>query len=137
MDFNELIKRFISTGTYLRERAVVAVNRAATVRNWCFGIFIVEYEQNGEDRAQYGERLIERLSFSLTERGMKGVSVTALKLCRQFYLAYPEIGQTLTDQFEIPLHKSISDVFVSKYKLALPTEEELKRFIQKELQAEH
>jgi hypothetical protein len=101
MDFNELIQRFISAGTYLRERAVVAVNRAATVRNWCFGIFIVEYEQNGEDRAQYGERLIERLSSSLTERGMKGVSVTALKLCRQFYLAYPEIGQTLTDQFEI------------------------------------
>lgn len=110
MDFNELIQRFISAGTYLRERAVVAVNRAATVRNWCFGVFIVEYEQNGEDRAQYGERLIERLSSSLTERGMKGVSVTALKLCRQFYLAYPEIGQTLTDQFEIPLHKSIFDV---------------------------
>jgi len=110
MDFDELIQRFVSAGTYLQERAVIAVNRAATVRNWCFGVFIVEYEQNGEDRAQYGERLIERLSSSLTERGMKGVSVTALKLCRQFYLAYPEIGQTLTDQFEIPLHKSISDV---------------------------
>src|SRR4030067_3066462 len=110
MDFEELLRRFISAGAYLQERAVVAVNRAATVRNWCFGIFIVEYEQNGEDRAQYGEGLIERLSSSLTERGMKGVSVTALKLCRQFYLAYPEIGQTLTDQFEIPLHKSISDM---------------------------
>ena len=110
MDFDELIQRFVSAGTYLQEGAVIAVNRAATVRNWCFGVFIVEYEQNGKDRAQYGERLIERLSASLTERGMKGVSVTALKLCRQFYLAYPEIGQTLTDQFEIPLHKSISDV---------------------------
>jgi predicted nuclease of restriction endonuclease-like (RecB) superfamily len=110
MDFDELIQRFVSAGTYLQERAAIAVNRAATVRNWCFGVFIVEYEQNGEDRAQYGERLIERLSASLTERGMKGVSVTALKLCRQFYLAYPEIGQTMTDQFEIPLHKTISDV---------------------------
>ena len=110
MDFDELIQRFVSAGTYLQERAVIAVNRAATVRNWCFGVFIVEYEQNGEDRAQYGERLIERLSASLTERGMKGVSVTALKLCRQFYFAYPEIGQTMTDQFEIPLQKTISDV---------------------------
>jgi predicted nuclease of restriction endonuclease-like (RecB) superfamily len=109
MDFDELIQRFVSAGTYLQERAVIAVNRAATVRNWCFGVFIVEYEQNGEDRAQYGERLIERLSASLTERGMKGVSVTALKLCRQFYLAYPEIGQTLTDQFEILLGKTIPD----------------------------
>jgi predicted nuclease of restriction endonuclease-like (RecB) superfamily len=109
MDFDELIQRFVSAGTYLQERAVIAVNRAATVRNWCFGVFIVEYEQSGEDRAQYGERLIERLSASLTERGMKGVSVTALKLCRQFYLAYPEIGQTLTDQFEILLGKTIPD----------------------------
>jgi predicted nuclease of restriction endonuclease-like (RecB) superfamily len=108
MVFNELIQSFISAGAYLQERAVVAVNRAATVRNWYFGLFIVEYEQNGEDRAQYGERLIERLSASLTGRGMKGVSVTSLKLCRQFYLVYPEIGQTLTDQFEIPLGKSIS-----------------------------
>jgi len=109
MDFKELLQRFVSAGTYLQARAVIAVNRAATVRNWFFGVFIVEYEQNGEDRAQYGERLIERLSASLTERGMKGVSVTALKLCRQFYLAYPEIGLTLTDQFEIPLRKTIPD----------------------------
>src|SRR4030043_1735236 len=109
MDFDELIQRFVSAGTYLQERAVIAGDRGSTGANWCFGVFIFEYEQNGEDRAQYGERLIERLSASLTERGMKGVSVTALKLCRQFYLAYPEIGQTLTDQFEIPLRKTISD----------------------------
>lgn len=110
MDFEQLLQRFVSTGAYLQKHAVVAVNRAATVRSWCFGIFIVEYEQNGEDRAKYGERLIESLSATLTERGMKGVSVTALKLCRQFYLAYPEIGQTLTDQFDIPLRKTIPDV---------------------------
>ena len=109
MNFEQLLQRFVSAGEYLQERAVVAVNRAATARNWCFGVFIVEYEQNGEDRAQYGERLIERLSASLTGRGMKGVSVTALKLCRQFYLAYPEIGQTLSGQFEIPLSKTIPD----------------------------
>ena len=109
MDFEQLLQRFVSAGVYLQERAVVAVNRAATVRNWCFGVFIVEYEQNGEDRAQYGERLIERLSASLTGRGLNGVSVTALKLCRQFYLAYPEIGQTLTDQVETTLRKTISD----------------------------
>jgi predicted nuclease of restriction endonuclease-like (RecB) superfamily len=40
---------------------------------------------------------------------MKGVSATALKLCRQFYLTYPEIGQTLSDQFDIPLRTAISD----------------------------
>jgi len=117
MDFEQLLQRFVSAGEYLQERAVVAVNRAATVRNWCFGVFIVEYEQNGEDRAKYGERLIEQLSASLTERGLKGVSVTALKLCRQFYLAYPEIGQTLTDQFEVNLRKTIPD---TAFRVKLP-----------------
>lgn len=111
-DFEHLLQRIVTTGTYLQERAFVAVNRAATVRNWCFGLFIVEYEQNGEDRAQYGERLIERLSTSLTDLGMKGVSATALKLCRQFYLTYPEIGQTLSDQFDIPLRTAISDAAI-------------------------
>src|SRR5208283_5890513 len=117
MDFEQLLQRFVSAGEYLQERAVVAVNRAATVRNWCFGVFIVEYKQNGEDRAKYGERLIEQLSASLTERGLKGVSVTALKLCRQFYLAYPEIGQTLTDQFEVNLRKTIPD---TAFRVKLP-----------------
>lgn len=107
-DFEHLLQRIISTGTYLQERAFVAVNRATTVRNWCFGLFIVEYEQNGEDRAQYGERLIERLSASLTDRGMKSVSTTALRLCRQFYLTYPGIHQTLSDEFDIPLRTAIS-----------------------------
>lgn len=109
MDFEQLLDRFVSAGAYLQERAFAAVNRAVTIRNWCFGVFIVEYEQNGKDRAQYGERLIERLSASLTERGLKGVSVTALKLCRQFYLVYPEIGQTLIDQFNIPSLKTLPD----------------------------
>ena len=108
-DFEHLLQRIVTTGAYLQERAFVAVNRATTVRNWCFGLFIVEYEQNGEDRAQYGKRLIERLSTSLAERGMKGVSATILKLCRQFYLTYPEIGQTLSDQFDTPLCTVVSE----------------------------
>lgn len=108
-NFDQLLQRLAGTDEYLQKRAVVAVNRAATLRYWCFGVFIVEYEQNGEDRAQYGKRLLESLSASLKGRGMKGVSVTALKLCRQFYLVYPEIGQTLSDQFEIPHRKAISE----------------------------
>ena len=85
------------------------VNRSTTIRNWCFGVFIVKYEQQGEDRARYGERLIENLSASLSKRGLKGVSATTLKLCRQFYLAYPDIGQTLSDQFDISFREIIQD----------------------------
>lgn len=112
IDFDLLLQRLVRTDEYLQKQAVLTVNRAVTLRNWCFGLFIVEYEQTGEDRAQYGKRLIESLSTSLKEQGMKGVSVTALKLSRQFYLVYPQIGQTLTDQFEIPLRKTISDASI-------------------------
>ena len=86
---------------------MAVVNRSMTIRNWCFGVFIVKYEQQGEDRARYGERLIENLSASLSKRGLKGASVTTLKLCRQFYLVYPDIGQTLSDQFDISFREII------------------------------
>jgi hypothetical protein len=132
MDFDQLLQNLVGIGEYLKDRAVAVVNRTMTVRNWCFGVFIVEYEQQGEDKAKYGERLIENLSASLSERGVKGVSVTTLKLCRQFYLLYPEIGPTVSDQL-VATAGMDNQVFVSKYKLALPTEEELKVFIQKEL----
>jgi predicted nuclease of restriction endonuclease-like (RecB) superfamily len=109
MDFEQLLQRLLGIGQYLQGRAVAVVNRTTTVRNWCFGVFIVEYEQHGKDRARYGERLIESLSGSLSERGLKGVSTTALKLCRQFYLTYPDIGQTVSDQFDTPFRKTIPE----------------------------
>jgi predicted nuclease of restriction endonuclease-like (RecB) superfamily len=107
--FDQLLQQLVKADEYLQKRAVAAVNCSATLRNWLFGLFIVEYEQNGEDRAQYGKQLLENLSEYLKKQGMKGVSFTALKLYRQFYLIYPQIGQTLTDQFEILLKKAISE----------------------------
>lgn len=109
MVFDQLIQNLIGIGEYLQDSAVAVVNRSMTIRNWCFGVFIVEYEQQGEDKAKYGERLIENLSMSLSKRGVKGVSVTTLKLCRQFYLVYPEIGQTVSDQFDSSFSKIIQD----------------------------
>lgn len=107
MDFDQLLKNIIEIGDYLQGKTLAVVNRSMTIRNWCFGLFIVEYEQEGKDKAKFGERLIESLSVSLSEKGVKGASVTTLKLCRQFYLAYPEIGPTLSDQFDIDFNKII------------------------------
>jgi predicted nuclease of restriction endonuclease-like (RecB) superfamily len=67
------------------------------VRNWLFGWYIVEYEQEGADRAEiYGKRLIDRLSKSLKDRGLRGISPTNLRKFREFYVAYPEIQQTVS-----------------------------------------
>jgi hypothetical protein len=75
-----------------QETAVRAVNRMATLRNWLIGSYIVEYEQNGEDRAKYGEQLLARLAESVNE---KGINVTTLEQSRRFYIYYPELLREL------------------------------------------
>ena len=63
---------------------------------------IVEEEQTGADRAQYGQYILKELSEYLTKNFGKGFSVTNLKQMRQFYLVYAQdqIGQTVSDQFK-------------------------------------
>ncbi|WP_448105499.1 DUF1016 N-terminal domain-containing protein [Pedobacter panaciterrae] len=59
---------------------------------------MVEFEQHGEDRASYGNAILKNLAVKLIH--IKGMSMSNLKLVRQFYQIYPEIGQTLSDQFD-------------------------------------
>ena len=63
------------------------VNTALTICNWIIGYYILEYEQRGEDRAEYGERLFKNFAERLKKGGLKGLSFTALHLCKQF--SYP------------------------------------------------
>ena len=72
---------------------VKAINRFATIRNYVIGFYIVEYEQHGNDRAKYGDRLLKRLAESVNKRG---INETILKNCRRFYLTYPQIKDYLT-----------------------------------------
>ena len=72
---------------------VKAINRFATIRNYVIGFYIVEYEQHGNDRAKYGDRLLKRLAERVNRRG---INETVLKNCRRFYLAYPQIKDYLT-----------------------------------------
>lgn len=81
-----------------QRQAVQAVNLALTLRNWLVGYHIVEYEQHGSDRAQYGERLLEQLSQDLRKQLGRGFGRRNLFLFRDFYLRYP-IVQSLIAQF--------------------------------------
>ena len=72
-----------------------AINRFATIRNYVIGFYIVEYEQNGSDRAKYGDRLLKRLAEKVNKRG---INETLLKVSRSFYQAYPQIQEYLTGQ---------------------------------------
>ena len=76
-----------------------AVNQLMTLRNWAIGYYIVEYEQGGSDRAEYGTRLLKTLEEQIAEKGMNS---TLFKWCRQFYILYPQIGATVSRQFSLP-----------------------------------
>jgi predicted nuclease of restriction endonuclease-like (RecB) superfamily len=87
------------SGLYQRVRAILneAQNRAARSVNsemvrayWLIGQAIVEHEQAGQDRADYGARLIESLAERLHAEKVKGFSKNNLWYMRQFYLSFPE-----------------------------------------------
>ncbi|GJQ50912.1 MAG: hypothetical protein HKUEN01_32980 [Candidatus Kuenenia stuttgartiensis] len=86
-NFNLLLNGIKSIHRQLQDSAAKAVNKLLTIRNWLIGYYIVEYEQNGEDSVQYGEKLLENIVSNLPDLGF---SKTNLKLFRQFYLTYPQ-----------------------------------------------
>lgn len=83
-----------------RRKAFSAVNFAMVEAYWQIGKRIVEEEQRGEERAEYGAYLIKDLSRRLTEEFGRGFTGTNLKYFRQFYLAFPESakGHAVCDQ---------------------------------------
>lgn len=86
--FDSLVRHIQSVGDALRQDAHVVINRNVTTRAWLTGYYIVEYEQNGSDRARYGDHLLQNLSRRL---GGKSYSATNLRSYRLFYLFYPEL----------------------------------------------
>jgi hypothetical protein len=96
-DFHALVSLCLQAHEQMQQQAAKTVNRLLVVRNWLIGRHIVEYEQQGSDRARYGRRLIAALSECLRSQGLNGCSATNLKQCRTFYLSYKGIGQTASD----------------------------------------
>lgn len=92
--FADLVGAIRNVHHYSHREAVKAVNRYATMRNWLIGFFIVEYQQKGNDRATYGEKLLKRLEESLD---MRGLNVTLFQNSRLFYAMYPQVA----DLFQI------------------------------------
>ncbi len=74
-----------------------AVNQLLTIRNWAIGCYIVEYEQEGCDRAKYGARLLQNLADKLS---IKGLDRSTLNICRLFYIRYPQICATVSHKLQ-------------------------------------
>lgn len=92
------------------------VNTTQVVANWLIGREIVEEEQKGDVRAEYGKNLLVRLSKSITRDFGGGYSVQNLRFIRQLYLTYPalitehEIRYALRSEFASPLLSRGSDI---------------------------
>ena len=103
MKFESLVSTIEQTHSHFQEQAVKAVNISFTIRNYLIGFYIVEFEQNGEDRAAYGSKLLDSLA---TKLSIKGLVSAEISRCRQFYFCYPQILGALTQEFKnlVPQH---------------------------------
>jgi predicted nuclease of restriction endonuclease-like (RecB) superfamily len=104
LHFENLVNNIEQIHHHFQQQAVKAVNVSLTIRNWLIGFYIVEFEQNGADRAKYGEKLMKSLSDKISG---KGLSETNLKLSRQFFKVYPEMMELFNSSFKSLLPKTI------------------------------
>ena len=99
--YDDLCSGVISLLEYARRTASRVVNHVMTVTYWELGRRIVEHEQQGSERAKYGERLLEQLAKDLTERLGRGFARTNLSQMRLFFLTHREIIQTPSELFDL------------------------------------
>lgn len=90
--FNDLASIVQTTHDAAQSSAVKAINRMQTMRNWLIGYYIVEFEQHGKDRAEYGTQLLKKLEERVDR---KGLTTTLFKWARKFYRLYPQMMEIL------------------------------------------
>ncbi len=111
ISFEQLAQKIITVDDSMRGVAVKTINQATTLRNWIIGCYIVEYEQNGSDRAKYGDNLLKSLEKRI---GQKGLNVTLFQLSRLFYRDYPHIGTLVSANHATALHKlPLSEIYAT------------------------
>lgn len=108
LTFGQLVASIRQADHYFSSQANRAVNVGLTLRNWAIGFYIREYEQNGTDRAKYGQELLVRLSQQLKETGALEYDSRELRRCRTFYEVYPQIWGTLSPKLGLLLPTEMS-----------------------------
>ena len=106
-DFIESLKQIVHSA---RKMAYTSVNYAQVASNWLIGRRIVEEQQAGEARAEYGKHVIELASKALTEEFGKGFSETNIRSFRKFYIEfqYLAIQQTLPAESKLQIQQTPS-----------------------------
>ena len=137
MRFDSLVASISSIHSLLQEQAAHSVNLALTARNWLMGCYIEEFEQHGEDRAAYGERLLKRLEERLRT---KGLTERRFREFRRVYLTYPQLKApvvtfiTRQENIRQLLTAELKDTF--QYILQPSMDDEIRRSASAELTGE-
>jgi predicted nuclease of restriction endonuclease-like (RecB) superfamily len=95
LEFSGLVDKIQSVHHELRSSALRSVNTMLTIRNWLIGYYITNYEMQGADRAQYGERLMDSISLELQRLKVPRSAKRELQRFCQFYRTYPQILRSL------------------------------------------
>ena len=111
MNLEQLTKQIAKVDLLFQKRANSAINLSLTLRNWFIGYYIVEYEQQGEDRAKYGARILRTLSPILVELPIRGT-------------LSPELRNT---EFIVPAEKILTNLSYSHFEELVQIENPLKR----------
>ena len=125
LSLEALVEAITRVHQHLAEQAVRAVNMSLTARNWLIGMYISEYEMNGEDKSHYGEKLFSVLAKNLTAVGVSNCNRRQLYRYRNFYRTYPQILETLSPQFSVLLPRGFQakeKVGTLSPQFSLPTE---------------
>lgn len=93
--FSDLATVIQTTHDAAQSSAVKAINRMQTMRNWLIGYYIVEFEQHGKDRAEYGAQLLKRLEERVNR---KGLTRNTFQSSRIFYRMYPQMAENFRNR---------------------------------------
>lgn len=94
--YTEVLSGVVELLDAARRASARVVNSLMTATYWEMGRRIVEHEQRGEHRAEYGEEMLSRLSIDLTRRFGRGFSVDNLERARKFYLTFVSAKKSAT-----------------------------------------
>jgi predicted nuclease of restriction endonuclease-like (RecB) superfamily len=110
MKFEQLVAIIEQTSKRFQKKALSSIEQLLVIRNWLIGFYLVEFEQRGEDRAKYGTLLLKSIASELKKKNLKGFSLTNLNIFRQFYLIYPQIIQTVSEQLKQEIIKAVPEL---------------------------
>lgn len=107
--FNDLASIVQTTHDAAQSSAIKAINRMQTMRNWLIGYYIVEFEQHGKDRAEYGTQLLKKLEERVNR---KGLTRNTFQSSRNFYRIYPQMIENF-ENFKNRICTTVSCKFIT------------------------